>query len=215
VKSSPSTARQSGPSQTMTEKRSKHRDDLENVKLIPLVLPNYILPLASVVSRDSVPRDLNYTLITAYLLKGIRIVGLQLGKIMTLKSNDFNSGDKKNHGILAPHKYLTKTTRKKLKIIPQPWIMDIARSTILNVMKIPHFSRHQEVNACVKPLLSCYHGGYLWLDRCITVDTVLIHQIIGLRMQGLDPQDFYPGKVADCALAQRIKETYNDVEKGK
>jgi hypothetical protein len=34
-------------------------------------------------------------------------------------------------------------------------------------------------------------------------------------MQGLDPQDFYPGKAADCTLAHRIKDTYGDVEKGK
>jgi hypothetical protein len=33
-------------------------------------------------------------------------------------------------------------------------------------------------------------------------------------MQGPDPQDFYPGKAADRALAQMIKETYDDVEKG-
>jgi hypothetical protein len=34
VQASPSTARGSGPSQAVTEKRTKHRDDLENVKLI-------------------------------------------------------------------------------------------------------------------------------------------------------------------------------------
>jgi hypothetical protein len=73
--------------------------------------------------------------------------------------------------------------------------MDLAQSTLLNVMKIPHFRRHQEVNACVKLLLSCYHGGYLWLDHRITVDPTLIHRITGLSMQGPDPQDFYPGKV--------------------
>ena len=56
--------------------------------------------------------------------------------------------------MLAPHKYLTKTKGKKLKSIPQSWTMDIVRSTVLNVMKIPHFGRHQEVNACVKLLLS-------------------------------------------------------------
>jgi hypothetical protein len=112
---------------------------------------------------DSIPRDFDYTLITAYLLKGILIVGLQLGKIMTLKIGDFNLGDCKNYGMLSPHNYLTKTMGKKSKIIHQPWTMDIARSTILNVMKIPHFGRHQGVNACVKILLSCYHGGYVWL----------------------------------------------------
>jgi hypothetical protein len=73
---------------------------------------------------------------------------------MTLKINDFNLGDRKNYDMLAPHKYFTKTTGKKLKIIPQSWTMDITRSMILNVMKIPHFDKHQEVNACVKILLS-------------------------------------------------------------
>jgi hypothetical protein len=92
--------------------------------------------------------------------------------------------------------------------------MNIAQSTLLNVMKIPHFGRHQEVNACVKLLLLCYHGGYLWLDCHITVDPMLIHRITGLSMQGPDPQDFYPGKVIDRALAQKIKDTYGDVEKG-
>jgi hypothetical protein len=46
---------------------------LENVKLIPSILPDYIPPLANVENRDVVPRDFDYTLVTAYLLKGIRI----------------------------------------------------------------------------------------------------------------------------------------------
>ena len=92
--------------------------------------------------------------------------------------------------------------------------MNLAQSTLLNVMKIPHFGRHQEVNAYVTFMLSCFHGGYLWLDRCITVDLTLIHRIIELIMQGPDPQDFYPGKARDRALAQMIKETYDNVEKG-
>jgi hypothetical protein len=33
-------------------------------------------------------------------------------------------------------------------------------------------------------------------------------------MQAPDPQEFYPGKPADRAMAQRIKDTYGDVEKG-
>jgi hypothetical protein len=85
VQASPSTGRRSGPSRTATEKRSKHRDDLANAKLIPSVLPDYIPPLAGAVSHDSVPRDFDYTLITAYLPKGIRAVGPQLGQILTLE----------------------------------------------------------------------------------------------------------------------------------
>jgi hypothetical protein len=68
---SPSNARRS--SRTMTEKRSKHRDDLANVKQIPSVLPDYIPPLAGMISCDSIPCDFEYTLITVYLPKGIHI----------------------------------------------------------------------------------------------------------------------------------------------
>jgi hypothetical protein len=92
--------------------------------------------------------------------------------------------------------------------------MNLTQSILLNVMKIPHFGRHQEVNACVKLLLSYYHGGYLWLNHCITMDPTLINRIIGMSMQGPDPQDFYLGKTMDRALTQKIKDTYGDVEKG-
>jgi hypothetical protein len=64
-------------------------------------------------------------------------------------------------------------------------------------MKIPHFGRHQEVNACVKLLLASYHEGYLWLDRHITIDMALINKITRLSMQGSDPHEYYPGKTTD------------------
>jgi len=89
-----------------------------NAKLIPSILPNYILPLAGAVSHESVPREFDYTLITVYLLKGIRAVGPHLGQIMTLNISDFNFGYHKNFGMLTPHKYLTKTKGKNSKIIP-------------------------------------------------------------------------------------------------
>jgi hypothetical protein len=79
--------------------------------------------------------------------------------------------------------------------------MNLAQSTLLNAMKIPHFGRHQEVNAYVKLLLSCFHGGYMWLYRHIIVDPALIHRITELSMQGPDQKYLYPGKDADRALA--------------
>jgi hypothetical protein len=74
---SPSTARRSGPSRVVTINRTKHKDDLANAKLILTILPDYIPPLAGVVSRDSVLRDFDYTLVIAYLPKGIRVVRMQ------------------------------------------------------------------------------------------------------------------------------------------
>jgi hypothetical protein len=171
------------------------------VKLIPSIFPDYIPPLAGMVNHDSVPRDFEYTMVTAYLPKGIHVVRAEQDKITVLKFNDFNLGDRKIYGMLAPYKYLTRNKGKNSKIIPQQWTMDLAQSTLFNVMKILHFGRYQEVNTCVNLLLSCFHGGYLWLDSHITVDPTLIHRITRLSMQGPDLQYFYPRKVADRALA--------------
>jgi hypothetical protein len=77
VQASPSTARGSRPSQPETKKRTKHRDDLENAKLILTILPNYIPPLADAVCRESVLRDFDYTMVTVYLPKGICAVRTQ------------------------------------------------------------------------------------------------------------------------------------------
>jgi hypothetical protein len=56
MQASPSTIRRARPSRPSVEKRTKHRDDLENAKMIPTIFLDYILLLSSVVSRDSVPR---------------------------------------------------------------------------------------------------------------------------------------------------------------
>ena len=93
VQASPSTSHRSGPSWLIVEKRTKHRDDLANAKLIPTILPDYIPPLDGMVSHDSVLRYFDYTMVTAYLQKGIHEVRAQQDKITTLKFSDFNLED--------------------------------------------------------------------------------------------------------------------------
>jgi hypothetical protein len=47
---SPSIARRDEPSQPSDEKRTKHRDDLENAKLIPTILPTYLPHLSGAIN---------------------------------------------------------------------------------------------------------------------------------------------------------------------
>jgi hypothetical protein len=108
VKASPSTARGARSSRPSVKKRTKHRDDLANVKLIPTILPDYIRLWPDAVSRDSVPRYFEYSMITVYLPKGIHVVRTQQDKITALKFSDFNLGDCKNYSMLTPYKYLTR-----------------------------------------------------------------------------------------------------------
>ena len=115
----PSTRHCSSCPNPMAKKWGKHHDDLANVKQILSFFPDYIPPLASTVNRDSIPHDFEYTLITTYIPKEIRVVGPQLGQILALKNNDFNLGDRKNYAMLALHRYLMKMTGKKSHIVSQ------------------------------------------------------------------------------------------------
>jgi hypothetical protein len=74
VQASPSNAHGSRPSRPTTENRTKQKYDLANVKLILTILPDYILNLADALSRDSVPRDFEYIVVTVYLSKGICVL---------------------------------------------------------------------------------------------------------------------------------------------
>jgi hypothetical protein len=91
---------------------------MANARLVPSILPAYIPPLSGAINRDNVPRDFEYTLVTAYLPKGVCAVHIDQDKIAALKFNDFNLGDRKVYNMLAPHKYLTRTKSKNSKLVP-------------------------------------------------------------------------------------------------
>jgi hypothetical protein len=94
VKASSLIAR-AGTSRAGTERRTKHKDDIANVKLVPSILPTYIPPLSGAINRDNVSRDFEYTLVIAYLPKGVRTYCIDQDKVTTLKFCDFNLGDHK------------------------------------------------------------------------------------------------------------------------
>ena len=125
VQASPSTTRD-GTSWASAERRTKHKDDIANAKLVPSILPAYIPPLSGEINRDSVPRDFEYTLVTAYLPKGVRTYCADQDKVTTLKCCDFNLGDHKAYSMLTPSNYLTKTKGRNPKILPQQWTMSLA-----------------------------------------------------------------------------------------
>ena len=61
----------------------------------------------------------------------------------------------------------------------------------------------------MKVLLSCVHGGHLWLDCRVDITIDLIHQIMGLSKIGADPMMHFVGKDQDKKLAARLIKKYN------
>jgi hypothetical protein len=54
---------------------------------------------------------------------------------------------------------------------PKPWATILTNTGILNLLEIPHFGRGKEVNKCIKQLMAVLHGGFLWLEELVSIDT--------------------------------------------
>jgi len=78
------------------------------------------------------------------------------------------------------------------------------------LFEIPHFGQSLEINARFKLLLSCLHGGALWLDPQVSIDTQLIAQITGLSIAGEDPTTLFVNKAKE--KADRILKENSEVE---
>jgi hypothetical protein len=57
-------------------------------------------------------------------------------------------------------------------------------------------------------LLSCVHGGFLWLDRSFYIDTWLILWIIGLPSIGEDPLLLFTDKSKEKSLEEKMEDKY-------
>jgi hypothetical protein len=95
--------------------------------------------------------------------------------------------------------------------VPKVSEKGLKRVGILNLFDIPHFGWSNEANACIKFLLTCMHGGYLWLDKPILIDTKPIARIIGLPMQGQDQNSLFAEKKTDRNLSEIMRKKFHTV----
>jgi len=98
---------------------------------------------------------------------GVIIDQDMLGKVSQLKYVNHDITDISKFLELALGKYLglklDPVTNQPIHV-PKVWAKRLERVGILNLFEITHFFRSQEVKSCVKMMLTCVHGGYLWLD---------------------------------------------------
>jgi hypothetical protein len=126
-----------------------------------------------------------YELVMPNILYGVIMDKDMLGRVSQLKYVDHDITDMTNFPEIAPHHYLElrlDPTMNQSILVPKVWARGLESERILKLLDIPHFGRRNEVNACVKFLLTYVHGGYLYLDRPISIDTDLIARIIGLPL---------------------------------
>ena len=133
--------------------------------------------------------------------------GALLGHIQNLKYQEYNLQDPKNFSQFQDDQYMCKridlATQAEV-LASQDWIERLAPSSLLNLLRIPHFGWSPELNIVVNVLLSCVHDRYLWLDHKMDLNVDVIHQIIVLSKVGEDPISHFLGKNLDRKLATKL-----------
>jgi hypothetical protein len=141
--------------------------------------------------------------------EGVVVDGDMLGMIPALKYVEHDIIDENKFQEIVQNKFLKKFINVETHMIviePRVWDRGLHKAGRLNLFDILHFGQIQEIIACVKMMLICVHGGYMWLDRTMSIDNYLIVCIIGLSLQGEDPMPFFLEKKNENNLSKRMKE---------
>jgi hypothetical protein len=93
------------------------------------------------------------------------------------------------------------------------WILGLYNTGIMNLLDVPHFGRGKHINAYIKQLLACVHGGILWMDRSVPITVDLITGITGLPTDGEKPEQYLEDKTRAKAISDEIKAKYG-IERG-
>jgi hypothetical protein len=124
-----------------------------------------------------------YPLVEPLIPGGVIVEGYMLGMILALKYVDHDITNEKKFPELVPNNFMMKSISFETHMIiiePQVWARGLQKEGILNLFDIPHFGWTHEINACMKMMLICVRGGYLWLDKTISIYINLRVCIIGL-----------------------------------
>jgi hypothetical protein len=109
--------------------------------------------------------------------EGVQATPGLLGCIEKLRYADHDVSDTRKFPEFAQQVYmeiLGTGPLGDLVLQPKQWIAGLVNIGILNLLEIPHFGRGKDVNNCVKQLLAVLHGGFLWMDRSVSIDVELI-----------------------------------------
>lgn len=87
-------------------------------------------------------------------------------------------------------------------------MQELKKLAILRLIDTPNFGRIPEVNTCVKKLLTCVHGGNLWLYTKVEITTQLISRITRLLIQREDLEQLF-AKESEKSLAQDMYVKYD------
>ena len=135
----------------------------------------YIVPQVEDALEVTIPKGAKFLVPLPPIDSRVKEDGDLLGYAPILKFIDYNLGDSKTYPQFWPDQYLMVHRNPRTganEFVPMEHVHILEQSGLLNFLKIPHFGRGTEVNAMVCVILSCVHGGYLWLGNRVDLMSI-------------------------------------------
>ena len=191
-------------SQTAEESNSELEEEVHTAE-------DYIMPRAEDAPEVKIPKSGKFPVPIPQIDSRIKEDGDLLGYAVVAKFIDYNLADAKTYPQFRPDQYLTIQKNPRTGVddyIPMDHVQILERSGLLNLLRLPHFGCGAEVNAVVQILLSCLHGGYLWVGNKVDLNIDLIHCIIGLSKTGQHSMIDTTGKTKEPKLSPALVSKY-------
>ena len=175
-------------------------------------LPAYVCLVHHEASKIPLSSKARYPVPLSPMSEDVEEEGSLIGHVNDLKYQDYNMLDHIEFPQFQVDQYMTMTMKPATKVEAlalQDWIASLQSSGLLNLLQIPHFECNIEINVVMKVLLSCMHGGHLWLDHRVDITIDLIHRITSLSKTGANLATHFVGKDQDKKLAAWLIKKYN------
>lgn len=148
-----------------------HDAEVENSTPVDQSVP-YIYPRCEGVPPPWNPKG-KYTIHLSNIPDVVPLDGSLVGRLYELQFSYHDFHDDKKIPYFKPQYYMN-----AIVVVPnyppvlqfQQRALGLETSGITNLLDIQHFGRSNYITYCVKMLLSCVHGGYLWLNPNVSID---------------------------------------------
>lgn len=176
--------------------------------------PKYVAPSKG---KAKVPTNLDEVdtiLITPSLPKGVPVESSVVGRIATMKFEDWDLVDTTKFSHLAIGALMEQSAEGMVTALqPKEWLRKVEKVGLLCLLSIPHFLWPPITMLVIRNFLCLVHEDILWIGKPVSITTELVHRILQLPCEGRDPREIVD-RSGDVTMIDNLKKKYK-LKKGQ
>ena len=170
--------------------------------------PKYVSPSKRKAKVPANLDEVDSTINTPSLPKGVPMENSVVGWVMTMNVEDWNLADRVKFPHLTTDALMDRKIEGTVKTLqPKTWLQKVDKSRLLFLSSIPHFLQPPITMLVINQLLCLIHEDILWVGKPVCITAELVHQVSHLPCDGRDPWEI-TDKGNDVVMIERLKKKY-------